>query len=180
AGRVAATATGRSSPWSVWRYRGSQLALRQNGLPRGVVSTDVLTTPQFAGEVLPAVVPLVLHERPESVLLLGVGSTASLASVLACPVKEVTCIEGDAALIGLIDDVLAPALGHHPFDDSRVRLLNVDPTLAMLAGDTTCDVLIINEAQPSVLGATSGFTTEFYLTARSALRQNGILCQRLQ
>src|SRR5690606_29251039 len=180
AGRVAATATGRSSPWSVWRYRGSQLALRENGLPRGVLSTDPHTTPQFAGEVTPAVVPLVLHERPESVLMLGVGSTATLSSVLACPVTSVTCIEGDADLIGLIDEVLAPATGHNPLEDSRLRLLNVDPTLALLSGDETCDVLIINESQPSVMAATSGFTSEFYAAARAALRSDGLLCQRLQ
>src|SRR5690606_3014132 len=46
-GRLEAIATGRSSTWTVWRYRGSQLALRENGLPRGVLSTDPHTTPQF-------------------------------------------------------------------------------------------------------------------------------------
>jgi hypothetical protein len=179
-GRLEAIATGRSSTWTVWRHRGSQLALRENGLPRGVLSTDPTTTPQFAGEIMPAVVPLVLHERPQSVLMLGVGSTASLSSVLACPVTSVTCIEGDADLIELIEDVLAPATGHNPFEDSRVRLLNVDPTLALLSGDETCDVLIVNESQPSVLGSASSFTAEFYQAAKATLRKDGLLCQRLQ
>jgi hypothetical protein len=179
-GRLEAFATGRSSTWTLWRHRGSQLALRQNGLPRGVVSTDPTTTPQFAGEVMPAVVPLVLHDQPQSVLMLGIGSTATLSSVLACPVTSVTCIEGNAELISLIDRVVAPAVGRNPLEDSRVRLLNVDPTLAMLSGEETCDVLIINESQPSVMGSASGFTSEFYAATRAALRTGGLLCQRLQ
>jgi hypothetical protein len=179
-GRLEAITMGRSSTWTVWRHRGSQLALRENGLPRGVLSTDPHTTPQFAGEVMPAVVPLVLHERPQSVLMLGVGSTAALSSVLACPVASVTCIEGDADLIALIDDVLAPATGHNPFDDNRVRLVNVDPVLALLSQNEKCDVLIINESQPSVIGSAAGFTSEFYAAAREALLEDGLLCQRLQ
>jgi len=179
-GRLIAVHEGRESTWTLWKHRGSQLAFRENGVPRGVISCTPETSPQFAGEVMPAVVPLVLHERPESVLMLGVGSSAPLTSVLACPVSAVTCFEQDADLIDLVDTVVTAQVGVNPLNDSRVTLVDVDPTLGLMANDARFDVVIVNEAQPSVASSISQFTREFYQSSQHALGERGILCQRLQ
>ena len=179
-GRLVRVVEGRSSTWTIWKHRGSQISLRENGIPRGLLSSDARFCPQFAGEIMPAVLPMVIHPRPQSVMVLGLGSTAPLTSVLACPVQSVTCVERDASLIRIVDEEIAQRLGVNPLDDDRLRLQNVDPTLALLASGPTYDTIIVNDGQASVSSALAGFTREFYQAARGSLHEDGLLCQRLQ
>ncbi len=179
-GRLVDLRDGRDSVWTVWKHRGSQLLLRQNGIPAGVVSTNPAICPQFAADIMPAVVPLVVHPQPESVLVIGLGSTATLSTCLACPVRQVTCIEGDADLIRINDEVISAASGTNPLDDDRVRLQTIDPTLAMLADGGRYDVVMVRDSQPFLLNQTSQFTREFYERVSVHLNVGGVVCQRLQ
>ncbi|MBX3440513.1 MAG: hypothetical protein KF861_23690, partial [Planctomycetaceae bacterium] len=116
----------------------------------------------------------------DRVLLVGLGSTATLSTCLACPVREVTCVEADNDLLRMSDEVIAPASGVNPLEDDRVTLLSADPTLALLAGGDRYDVVILSDAQPYLLSQTSRFTREFYRQVDRHLSPGGIVCQRLQ
>ncbi len=179
-GRLVDLRDGRDSIWTVWKHRGSQLLLRQNGIPAGIVSTNPAICPQFAADIMPAVVPLVVHPQPDSVLVIGLGSTATLSTCLACPVRQVTCIEGDTDLIRINDEVISVASGTNPLDDDRVHLHTIDPTLAMLADGGRYDVVMIRDSQPFLLNQTSRFTREFYQRVNVHLNAGGVVCQRLQ
>src|SRR5262249_11726268 len=87
--RCTATLNGQRGVCTVWRYGGHQLQIRENGIPLGVVSTDPGAFPRFLPETLQMVLPLVLHEKPERLLLLGLGSSESLSAALSFPLPDV-------------------------------------------------------------------------------------------
>lgn len=178
--RLVTVTDGRDAVWTVWKHRGSQIHLRQNGIPAGIVSTDPLACPQFAGDAMHAIVPLVVHPHPDRVLVVGLGSTAAVSSCLACPVRHVTCVEGDADLIRINDEIIASAAGFNPLDDDRLELRHIDPTLALLADGEAYDVVLVNDPHPSLMRQTSRFTREFYESTARHLNPGGVICQRLQ
>ncbi len=179
-GRLVTVRDGRDTDWTIWKHRGSQLHLRQNGIPSGIVSTDPVACPQFPGDVMQAIVPLVVHPHPDRVLVVGLGSTVAVSTCLACPVRQVTCLEGDAELIRINDEVIATASGFNALDDDRLELRNVDPTLALLAKGETYDIVIVGDAHPSLMREGSRFTREFYASAAGHLNPGGLFSQRLQ
>jgi hypothetical protein len=177
--RLVALSEGRSATWTVWRHRGAQLVLRRNGIPEGSVSTEPAVCPQFAGDMLVSLLPMVVHERAADVVMLGLGSTAAVTACLACPAQSLTCVEGDTDLIRLTDEVIAREAGVHPLEDDRVQLVKADPTLAVLTAARECDVLISNGGRPSLLHEAPRFTQEFYREVRRHLRPGGVFAQRL-
>src|SRR5204862_123489 len=82
-GRHVATVAGQRGIHTVWRFGGHQLQIRENGIPRGVVSTDAEVFPRFIPETLQAALPLVLHGKAERLLLLGLGGGESLTAALS-------------------------------------------------------------------------------------------------
>ncbi|MCA9074901.1 MAG: hypothetical protein KDA93_07710 [Planctomycetaceae bacterium] len=179
-GRLMTVSDGRDAVWTVWKHRGSQIHLRQNGIPAGIVSTEPLTCPQFPGDMMQAVVPLVVHPQPDRVLVVGLGSTAAVTSCLACPVRQVTCVEGDAELIRINDEIIATASGFNPLDDDRLVLRHIDPTLGLMSAGETYDVVLLTDSHPSLMRQSSRFTREYYENAARHLNPGGIVSQRFQ
>ncbi len=179
-GRHLATAEGEQGTHTLWKYRGAQMQLRENGVPTAVVSTDTRYCPHFSAEVMQAAMPLTLHERPHRVLLLGLGGGVPLTTCLSFPVMELTCAEGDPHLIELVRDQIWQRSAVNPDEDDRLRLLQLDPALAVLCGNEPYDVIISSPPPSALMRATPCFTAEFYNRAASRLAEDGIFCQRFQ
>ncbi|MBL8849907.1 MAG: hypothetical protein JNG89_09490 [Planctomycetaceae bacterium] len=179
-GRLAALRSNGRSTWSVWKHHGAQLQFRENGVPRHITSVDLAVCPQSSAELLPAVMPLVLHPHPRDVLLTGLGSTATLQTCLAFPVTSVTCTEPDRALVSLATGMVAREIGGNVLDDSRVRMLDVDSALAAAAADRSYDVIIVAATQPALFSSVSTATTDYYARMARKLQPGGVLCQRFQ
>jgi len=90
--RHMATVTGENGIFTVWRFGGHQVQIRENGIPRGVVSTDAEAFPRFVPEILQSALPLALHDKAERLLLLGLGSSESLSTALAFPVPQIVSL----------------------------------------------------------------------------------------
>ena len=170
----------RDGIWTVWKRHGGRVQLRENGIPRSTMSVDLTVSPHASSELLPAVVPLVLHPQARHVLLSGIGGTATLSSCLAFPVKSVTCAEADPALLRIARDVLAPADVSNALHDPRLELTQVDSSLLLAAGGPAYDVIIDTDGQAALTGAASRFTTEHYRRIARRLAPGGIYCQRFQ
>jgi hypothetical protein len=117
-GRLLAMIEGRQTTWTVWKHHAFQLQLRENGVPRYLTSLNPAICPQSSAEVLPAVLPLVIHPAADHVLLAGLGSTTTLDACLAFPVRSVTCVEADRALTRIARGIVAPRSGRDPYQDS--------------------------------------------------------------
>jgi len=126
---VAVCESGRST-LTVWVCRGATWVVRESGVPKSVVSADPRVNPHYAPELLHAVVPLCLHQRPRRVLLLGLGGGCQLTACLGFPTQQVVCVEPDRALVQLTRQRLART-GEASLDDDRLQLLPVDPAGAL-------------------------------------------------
>ena len=125
---------GLHGPLTLWRSHGLELHLRDNGIPRAVISADTRSHPQFAPEVLQAVFPLLMVQHPNQILLLGASGGVPLATCLQFPVQQVVCAENDRHLMDVIRGPIAQETGYDPFTDERARVVTVPPAMAVMAG----------------------------------------------
>ncbi len=178
-GRHVATREGQQGTYTLWKYRGVQHQLRQNGLPKGMASGDVMLCPEYSAEVLPSAMPLVLHERPDRVLILGLGSGVSISTALAFPTQEVTCVETDPVLIELVKEQIWHDRPNDPAQDPRLTILPVDPVLLLRSKSEPFDVIVSIPHQAMVAETAAYFTEAFYRDASQKLAEDGLFCQRL-
>ena len=171
---------GPRGPLTLWRSRGLELHLRENGVPRAVVSVNTDVHPQFAPEVLQAALPLVMSDRPSRVLLLGASGGVPLSTCLHFPVREAVCVEGDASLIDMLRGPLAQETGFNPLSDDRVRLIAAPPELALMAAGEAFDIILSSPPSSAVVAGGASFTTEYYRRASRHLAERGIFCQRFE
>lgn len=177
-GRHVAQFEGPRGTFTVWKYRGVQYHLRESGVPKAVVSDSPEICPHFSAAVAQALLPLTLHDHPRRVLLLGLGGGVPLTTCLSFPVLELTCAEPDATLHELVENTIWNEMRPDPLSDERLRLLPLEPTIAVSCRDEQYDVIISNPDQAALLRSTPYYTLEFYRRSARMLRQDGIFCQR--
>ena len=178
--RMVARMEGPHGPLTLWRSRGLELHLRENGVPRSVISVNTNVHPQFAPEVLQAALPLVMADNPNRVLLLGASGGVPLSTCLHFPVREAVCVEGDARLIEMLRGPLAHETGVDPLSDDRVKLLAAPPELALMTNDAVFDVILSSPPPSSIISGAASFTVEYYQRASRRLADRGIFCQRFE
>lgn len=178
--RLVFRSEGPRGPLTLWRSRGLELHLRDNGVPRAVISANTDVYPQFAPEVLQAALPLVIADKPGRVLILGASGGVPLSTCLRLPVREAVCVEGDARLIELLRGPLARETGFDPLADDRVKLVAVAPELALMARDDQFDVILSSPPPSSIVAGAASFTTEYYQRASRRLAERGVFCQRFE
>jgi hypothetical protein len=171
---------GECGTFTLWKQRGVQLSLRENGIPCGTYCPRPEIGPQFSGEIVPCVLPLVLHEAPRHMLILGLGSGSGLGACLEFPIEDVTCVDADPVLIDILKDSMWPAALANPRDDNRARVLCVEPSLAVQSRRGSYDVVYADSGQSGVSHGTPHFTREFYAGAARQLAADGIFAQRFQ
>ena len=176
--RLALVGESPSVTWTVWRQRSVQWIIRADGVPRAIRSGDLRVCPESAPDVLEALLPLVLHARPDRVLVLGLSGGVPLETCLACPVQSVTCAEPDAVLERLVRTKLAAGDRRDPFSDDRLTWRRLPPALALLGSGQPFDVVISHPDRPVL--AASEFTAEFYRRVAGRLEADGVFCQRLE
>lgn len=123
-----------------------------------------------------ALLPLLLHEQPQSVLHLGLGTGITAAGSLDHPeVEQITIVE-------LIPEVVEAArmLGQSNsdvLDDELVTIRIDDARHYLLATDQTFDVIVADLFVPWESQTGYLYTVEHFRTAKSRLREGGIYCQ---
>ncbi|HLQ43821.1 MAG TPA: hypothetical protein VK137_03755, partial [Planctomycetaceae bacterium] len=86
---------------TAWKSHGAQFLVRENGIPKGTLATNAQLVARYVPDLLPSVLPLVIHEQPQRVLLLGLRAGEPLAATTAFPVQRVLCLEADRGVLGL-------------------------------------------------------------------------------
>lgn len=182
-GRCLTEIDGENGTFTLWSYRENQLQIRRSGLPLGVTSVDPGLCPHSTGELMPFLIPVILHERPADVLFLGLGSGVGLNASLDFPVQQVTCLEPDSGLVKLYEQEIAPRNSVSAFESNRVQLKQLPLALAMAAQpkqEAGYDLIISNPVQSVVSESQAEYTAEFYRNVSRHLNQDGIFCQRFQ
>jgi spermidine synthase len=120
-------------------------------------------------------VPLLLHENPKRVAILGLGSGVTLGSALTHQVERAEVLE-------ISPEVVAASRffeeeNHRAIDDPRTRLIVGDGRTHLVLTDEQYDVIISEPSNPWMAGIASLFTREFFEAAKARLRPGGVLCQ---
>ncbi len=178
--RLIETHEGRESAWTVWNQQGFRVSVRRDGMPHGAFSRDLSVCPHSANEIAPAILPLVLHSEPRSVLLLGTVTPASLSACTAFPVDKITCMLRDPDALALQQDLALLTNHKNPFDDDRVDCQVLDPVIGMRAASHQLHDVIVCRQEYSASPADGGtFTIEFYSHVLRHLEQQGVFAQQV-
>lgn len=164
---------------TLWRKRGSQVHLRECGVPVGVIGCEPDLGPQLSAESLQAILPLAFHERPARILLTGMGSGAVLQTSLHFPLTRIDCIEPDRTLLSTVSDNLLSRITPSPLDDDRVRVHCCDPVLALRAMPAEYDVILCRPSQPVLSRAAAETTAEYLQSVAGCLSESGLCAQPL-
>lgn len=179
-GRAASVIEGDRGTLTAWMFAGSRFLLRENGIPKGTLATNVSLAPRYLPDLLPIVLPLVTHERPQSVLLLGLRCGEPLAATTAFPVQRIVCIEADRGINEMCRTLTSDGENASMISDHRLETRVCDPALATRTIGEQFDVIVASADQPSLPQSANAFTVESLRTAARCLNEDGLFAIRLQ
>ncbi|MFM9963837.1 MAG: hypothetical protein ACKV2Q_21770 [Planctomycetaceae bacterium] len=179
-GRAAFVVEGDRGTLTAWKFSGSRFLVRENGVPKGTLATNVELAPRFVPDVLPTVLPLVTHERPQSLLLLGLraGEPAAIATMF--PLRRIVCVEADRSVLALSRSLLSSGDDGSSLTDDRLEMRVCDPALAVRTMPERFDVIVASTDQPSLPQSANGFTVESLRAAADRLNDEGVFALRFQ
>lgn len=160
---------GAMSTVSVTKSDDGILSLKVDGSV--VASADINLT---AKELL-AHAALMLHKNPKDILLIGLGSGASLEAITSHAVEKIDCVEVSkevAEATQFFRDVNKEATL-----DWRLRLLPVDGRTHLALSGLKYDIIIATPSEPWMYGMSGFFTKEYFNAARKSLREDGLMVQ---
>lgn len=148
------------------------LSLAISGKVTAGVPGDVFTN------IMLAVLPLTLHQKPESALLVGLGSGVTLGAMEQLPLKQIDVVELSAGVVEA--SRLFSEYNYDALDDKRLEVIVDDARSYIAYTDTRYDVIVSEPPVPLMTGVANLFTKEFFLLARKRLNPGGVFCQWLR
>jgi spermidine synthase len=121
--------------------------------------------------------PMLLHPAPRDVLVIGMGSGATLGATTRYPVTAIDLVEVSPEVLAL-GDAHFRAINHDALHDPRVAV-HIEDGRNFVAFDRTrtYDVIISEPSNPWMTGVANLFTDEFFRQVRARLKDDGILSQ---
>jgi spermidine synthase len=122
--------------------------------------------------------PMLLHPRPEKVLVVGLGTGMTLGATSVHPnVREVTLVEIEPEVIDAARTF--EEYNHHVLDNPRLKVVYNDGRNFQLTTDETFDVITADPIHPWTRGSSYLYTKEYYQLSLKHLSDKGIMCQWL-
>ncbi|MEP7117373.1 MAG: fused MFS/spermidine synthase, partial [Acidobacteriota bacterium] len=137
--------------------------------------TDASNRGDMLTQSLVAHLPLLLHDAPRDVAIVGLGSGVTVGAALTHPVTRVDVVE-------LSPEVVAASR----FFARENRDALADPRTHLIVGDGRShlhltrqryDVIISEPSNPWIAGVAALFTREFFAEVRERLAPGGVFCQ---
>ena len=119
--------------------------------------------------------PLLLHDNPKDVAVIGLGSGATLGAALSHPIAHADVMEISPEVVEA--SRFFSAENHDALKDARTNLIVGDGRSHLLLADRKYDVIISEPSNPWIAGVSALFTREFFQAARDRLAPGGIVCQ---
>jgi spermidine synthase len=146
-----------------------QISLIING------KTDASSVGDMPTQVMIGQIPMILHPKPESVLIVGLGSGTTAGSVLTHPVKNVKILEVSSEVVEASS--FFNHVNNKPLEDPRVEMIIEDALSFIKFEQSTYDIIINQPSNPWISGIGNLFATEFFEIAKKKLNPGGILAQ---
>jgi spermidine synthase len=119
--------------------------------------------------------PLLLHDNPRSVYIIGLGSGVTLGAALRHPIVRADVSEISPEVVTASDYFSKE--NRDALRDRRTRLILGDGRSHLLLSEDRYDVIVSEPSNPWMAGVSTLFTREFFQAARAHLQPGGILCQ---
>jgi spermidine synthase len=146
--------------------------LKANGKPEASTTGDMPT------QILIGSLPLMVREQTGNVLVIGLGSGITLGSVEQFPVKEITCVELEPAMIEA--SRFFEEFNYRPLEDPRLKLVANDGRNFIYTTDEQYDVIVSEPSNPWLTGVANLFTLEYFKRGAERLKDDGVFSQWLQ
>ena len=144
-----------------------------NGKSDGSARLDAPT------QVMSGLVGAILHPRPRSALVIGLGTGSSAGWLAAVDsIERVDVVELEPAIRRVAEDC-AP-VNRGVLESPKVDLAIADGREYLLTADRRWDLIFSEPSNPYRAGIASLFTREFYQAASQGLAEGGIFMQWLQ
>jgi len=149
--------------------RGEQFTFFTDGVPS--ITTPV---PDIASIEDFVHFPMLLHEKPLSVLILSGGAGGMIHEILKYPVCRVDYVELDPLLLRLIEKFPTP-ITQAELSDPRVRIHYTDGRFFVKRTKDRFDLIFIGLSAPQELQSNRLFSFEFFSMARKKMNTGGII-----
>jgi spermidine synthase len=120
-------------------------------------------------------VPLLLHDNPRKVAILGLGSGVTLGSALTHPIERADVLEISREVVEA--SRFFDAENHRATSNPRTRMIVGDGRTHLVLTREQYDVIVSEPSNPWMAGIASLFTREFFQAAKERLAPGGVLCQ---
>jgi len=134
--------------------------------------------PDMQTEELRAHLPMAVHPSPSRILVVG-GSPSVIGELLKYPVSGIDFVEMDPKIIEVSFRLLSEK-DRELLNNKLVRIITEDARKFIKALRTSAyDLVILNLPEPATANINRFYTTGFFKEAKTALKENGILCLTL-
>jgi spermidine synthase/Tfp pilus assembly protein PilF len=127
-------------------------------------------------QILAGEIPMLLHGPADGALVIDFSLGLTTGSVLRHPVRAVTVIEREPAVIEAAP--IFAALANNPGGDPRLRVVQDDPLARLRSEKTTYDVIVVTCTDPWLPHLAGLITDEGYALLRSRIPEKGVVAQR--
>jgi spermidine synthase len=128
-------------------------------------------------QILAGEIPLLVHGPADSALVIDFSLGLTAGSVLRHPVRAVTVVEREPAVIEAAP--IFAALANNPGGDPRLRIVHDDPMARLRSEKTAYDVIVLTGTDPWLPHLAGLITDEGYALLRSRISEKGIVAQRI-
>lgn len=166
---------------TVWRTQGDRIEIRIDGYPSGQLSDNEMTSPVPQADALSTILPLVLHDRPGNVMLMGDDVGIGVKICQNFPIPTVRSFQSAAEM--------GDVAGRHLWKQERAEL-NEDPrfniqdmpvslAIRQQTPDGGFDVVISASPNPILGQRLPELNQQYYRRIRGLMTDEGIYCQRI-
>jgi spermidine synthase len=150
-----------------------EYALNNSGKPDASSHGDQLT------QTLSGHFPLLFHQDPQKILVIGLASGMTIGEVLLYPVEQVDVLEINDQVVKACQLFFTP-FNNDCLNDPRTRLIIQDGRNHLALTREKYDVIISEPSNPWMSGLANLYSLDFFKLVRSRLNENGIFAQWIQ
>ena len=137
--------------------------------------TDGGTGGDMSTQYLIGQIPLMLHQAPKDVLVVGLGTGLTLNGMSSHPVECINCVEISPEVVKA--EKYFKEFNGNALAEPKVNLLINDGRNLLFTNAKKYDVIISEPSNPWQSGNCNLFTDDFYKIAVERLKDGGLFCQ---
>lgn len=118
--------------------------------------------------------PVLFHQSPEKILVIGNGAGGLIRELLKYPMKIIDYAEPDPLVIEMFKK-FPTDLTEYEINNENVNVHKLEGRLFLKKTNSFYDIILVNLPEPSSLQLNRYYTIDFFKLARSRLNENGIL-----